>query len=196
MKVLGISGSPRKGGNTETLLDEALAGAHEAGAETEKIILSTCRYQSCLSCGACEKAGICIQKDDMQGIYGKIALADVMIFASPMYFYTVSGWAKSAIDRSQALWSRKYILKEPSFAVNKKAYFIGVGATKGERLFEGAKLVMKYFYDATGYEAAGELLIKSIDKKGDIRNYPEYLKAARSLGEKAAEGARHSLAGF
>lgn len=189
MKVIGISGSPRRDGNTETLLEKALAGAREVGAETEKIVLSTCRYQSCLSCGACEKTGICVQKDDMQVVYEKIASADVMIFASPMYFYAVSGWAKSAIDRSQAFWSRKYILKEPSFAVNKKAYFIGVGATKGERLFESTKLVMKYFYDATGYEAAGELLIKNIDKKGDIQNYPEYLEAARSLGKKAAEGA-------
>ncbi|UWG98899.1 flavodoxin family protein [Dehalobacter sp. DCM] len=186
MKILGISGSPRRGGNTEILLDEALDAASKSGAQTEKVILSTYRYSPCLSCGACEKTGRCIQQDDMLGIYEKIALADGMIFASPMYFYTVSGWAKSAIDRSQAFWSRKYILKDPVFSVNKKAYFIGLGATKGERLFEGTNLVMKYFYDAIGYEAAGELLIKGIDKKGDILNYPKHLEAARLLGGKAA----------
>jgi len=104
-------------------------------------------------------------KDDMQELYEKIADSDAMIFASPIYFYGVSAWRKSAIDRCQALWARKYILKAPRFTAGKKGYFICVGATKGERLFEGAKLTMKYCFDAAGYEPAGELLVKGVDAR-------------------------------
>lgn len=187
MHILGISGSPRRGGNTEILLDEALNGAREADSETEKIVLSELRYLSCFACGACEKTGNCIQNDDMQVMYEKIDAADAMIFASPIYFYSISGWAKGAIDRAQALWSRKHILKDPRYEVKKKAYFIGVGATKGQHLFDGSKLIMKYFYEATGFEAAGELLIKGVDQKGDILNCPDYLQEAYKLGQAAAQ---------
>lgn len=186
MFVLGIAGSPRKGGNTETLLDEALFAAYSHGAQTEKVILSTQKIAPCIGCGSCEKTGNCIQKDDMQSLYDKVIAADVIIFASPIYFYSVSAVAKCAIDRIQALWSRKYMLKDPRYYENKKGYFISVSATKGERVFEGAQLVMKYFFDAAGYELAGELLIKGIDSKGKIKDHPEYLQAARELGEEAA----------
>lgn len=186
MRILGLSGSPRKGGNSETLLDQALAAAGEAGAQTEKVALSAYRISPCLGCGACEKKGICIQKDEMHDLYEKIAEADVIILASPIYFYSVTAWAKMAIDRCQALWSRKYVLKDPRFTAGKKGYFIGVGATKGDRLFEGARLVLKYWFDAAGYVPAGELLVRGVDGKGEILNYPEYLEAARKLGEEAA----------
>ncbi|WP_407314059.1 flavodoxin family protein [Desulfosporosinus sp. SB140] len=183
--VLGISGSPRRGGNSETLLDEALLGAHEAGAQTEKVILSALKFSPCISCGACLKSGVCVQKDEMQGLYAKILATDVLIFASPIYFYSVSAWTKSAIDRCQALWARKYVLKDQYFKTQKKGYFIAVGASKGNQLFEGAKLVMKYFFDATGYTLAGKLLVDGVDGKEEILKYPEYLKDAHRLGAEA-----------
>lgn len=186
MRTLGLSGSPRRGGNSETLLDQALAAAGEAGAQTEKVVLSAHRLSPCLGCGACEKQGICIQKDDMQELYEKIAEADAIILASPIYFYSVTAWAKVAIDRCQALWSRKYVLKDPRFSAGKKGYFIGVGATKGDRLFEGSKLILKYWFDAAGYVPAGELLVRGVDEKGEILKSPEYLEAARRLGKEAA----------
>lgn len=186
MLVLGVSGSPRRGGNTEILLDEALAAAREAGAETKKVVLSELKYSSCISCGACEKTGVCSLKDDMQALYELIGAADAMIFSSPIYFYAVSGWSKCAIDRAQALWARKYILKDPRYTADKKGYFICIGATRGPRLFEGAKLTMKYFFDAAGYTPAGELLVNGIDEKGDIRRYPEHMASARDLGAAAA----------
>jgi len=180
--VLGIAGSPRRGGNTETLLDIALSGANNAGSQTEKIILSDYCFSPCMSCGACNKTGECILKDDMQIIYKKILDADVMIFASPIYFYSVSAWSKSVIDRCQALWSRKYILKDPIMMSKKRRYFISVGATNGPRLFEGARLTMKYFFDAAGYEPCGELLISGVDHKGEILKHDEFLQTAYKLG--------------
>ena len=182
MLVLGLAGSPRRGGNSEILLDEALAGAKEAGASVEKVVLSTRSFSPCISCGKCEKTGICVINDDMQDIHKLISDCDAMVFASPIYFYSVSAWAKAAIDRSQALWSRKYILKDPRFTADKKGVFIGVGATKGSKLFDGTLLTMKYYFDAAGFYPAGELLIRGVDEKGDICNHPEHLTDAKALG--------------
>lgn len=188
MLVLGVSGSPRRGGNTEILLDEALTAARAAGSETQKIVLPVLKYASCMACGACESTGICIQKDDMQEIYEMIGAADAMIFSSPIYFYAVSGWSKCAIDRAQALWARKYRLKDPRYTGEKKGYCIFVGATRGARLFDGARLTMKYFYDAAGFVPSGDVAVNGIDEKGDIRQRSEHMEAARRLGAAAAGG--------
>lgn len=182
-----MSGSPRRGGNSEILLDEALLGARESGALTEKVIISENKFSPCIGCGACNKAGVCALKDDMQELYKKIIEADVLILASPIYFYAVSAWAKSAMDRCQALWAKKYKLKDPLLLTNKKGYFISVGASKGDRLFEGAKLSIKYFFDAAGYQYAGELLINGVDGKGEILKSPEHLQAAYTLGQETVK---------
>ncbi|NLM46675.1 MAG: flavodoxin family protein [Firmicutes bacterium] len=186
MLVLGLAGSPRRNGNTEILLDEALAGAREAGAETEKIVLCTLKYSPCISCGSCEKTGRCVLQDDMQMVNERIIAADALIFATPNYFYNVSAWAKAAIDRSQALWARKHVLKDERLRQNKPGYLISVGATKGKNLFKGTMLTMQYYFEATGFVPAGRLLIRGVDAKGDIKKYPEYLTAAVQLGREAA----------
>lgn len=186
MLVLGIAGSPRRDGNSEILLDEALAAAAAQGVMVEKVVLSALKFLPCISCGACDNTGVCTLDDEMQPLYEKIGAAQAMIFASPMYFYTVSAWAKSAIDRAQALWSRKYVLKDPRYTAAKAGYFIGVGATRGGKLFDGALLTMKYYFDAAGYREAGNLLVRGMDEKGAVKAFAETIEAARQLGEKAA----------
>ncbi len=188
MLILGLAGSPRRGGNSEILLDEAMWGAKEAGAETEKIVLSSLCVQPCISCGACEKTGECAVRDDMQEIYSRLEAAGGIILASPIYFYSVSGFAKAVIDRAQAMWSRRYVLKDPEAPKGKKGAFIGVGATRGEKVFEGACLTVKYFYDAVGAGYDRELLVKGVDAKGAIRDYPQYLRQARELGRLLVSG--------
>lgn len=103
MRVLGIVGSPRKGGNTEIMMKEALEGAGEAGAETELVLLADKNIAPCDGCGACGKNGICKIKDDMQAIYQQLELADGVIFGTPVYFLNVSAQAKAVIDRTYAL---------------------------------------------------------------------------------------------
>jgi len=186
MLVLGIAGSPRRDGNSEILLDEALAAAAAQGVMVEKVVLSALKFLPCISCGACDKTGVCTLDDEMQPLYEKIGAAQALIFASPMYFYAVSAWAKSAIDRAQALWSRKYVLKDPRYTAAKAGYFIGVGATRGGKLFDGALLTMKYYFDAAGYRPAENLLVRGMDEKGAVKAFAETLEAARELGRKAA----------
>ena len=100
MKVLGIVGSPRKGGNTEILVEEALAAAHEAGAQTELVSVAGKNITPCDGCSSCRRAGVCHIKDDMQSIYQQLESADAIIFGSPVYFGSVSAQVKAIIDRT------------------------------------------------------------------------------------------------
>lgn len=102
MKILGIACSPRKGGNTEILVREALEGARERGSETELILVADMNIAPCDACGACLENGICRIKDDMQTIYQQLELADGVIFGTPVYFVNVSAQAKAVIDRTYA----------------------------------------------------------------------------------------------
>jgi multimeric flavodoxin WrbA len=184
MKVLGIMGSPRRQSNTEILLDKALEGAREAGAQVEKVLISKLKISPCLEIYACRKDGNCAIKDDMQSLYKKLLEADYVIFASPMFFYGVTSQAKAVIDRCQALWVRKHVLgmgKEDKR--ERRGVFISVGATGGTKLFDGAVLTVKYFFDAVGVEYAGDLLVRGIDNKAQIKEHPTALEDAFCLGQ-------------
>lgn len=100
MKVLGIVGSPRKGGNTEIMMREALESARKAGAETELILVADNNISPCNGCGACMNGKGCVIDDDMQNIYEKFINADGIIFGTPVYFINVSAQAKAIIDRT------------------------------------------------------------------------------------------------
>lgn len=187
MKVLGIFGSPRRGGNTELLLEETLKGAQKEGAEVERIYLTDFTITPCKECHGCDQTGECIILDDMQKIYPILLDADIIILASPIFFYGISAWAKALVDRCQALWSRKYLVKNLSFGKNgkkRKGFFVSVGATKGPKVFDGAILTAKYFFDVLNAEYVGELVFRGIDGKGDILKYPEALEQAFEEGRK------------
>lgn len=103
-KVLVLLVSPRKNGNTDRLADEFVRGALDAGNRAEKIFLRDMNIKDCIGCGACQRnGGSCIHKDDMQQIYGKLVEADVIAFASPVYFYSWTSLMKRAVDRTFAV---------------------------------------------------------------------------------------------
>ena len=185
MKVLGIMGSPRMQGNTDLLLDESLKGAVSQGAETEKILADKLTIAPCKEYYACLNDGKCVIKDDMDDIYDKLLGADAIIVASPMFFYTVSAQLMVLISRCQALWARKYVLKNMDIP-EKRGAFIAVGATKGEKLFDGPVLTVKYFFQAINARYEEELLVRGIDKKGEIKDHPTALVDAYEMGKRLA----------
>lgn len=185
MKVLGIMGSPRIKGNTDLLLDEALKGARSRGAEVEKIIVDKLNIAPCREYYGCLKDGNCVIRDDMDALYPKILEADAIIVASPIFFYTVSAQLMLLISRCQALWARRYVLKNMDIPV-KKGALIAVGATKGAKLFDGPRLTMRYFFQAINAEYAEELLIRGVDKRGEIKEHPTALADAYIIGQKMA----------
>jgi multimeric flavodoxin WrbA len=182
-------GSPRIKGNTDLLLEEALTGARSQGAEVEKIVVDKLKISPCREYYGCLKDGNCVIRDDMDNIYPKLLGADGIIVASPIFFYGLPAQLKVLIDRCQALWARRYILHNlPDSAA--KGVFIAVGATRGERLFSGSILTVKYFFKAIGVEYIGELLVRGVDKRGEIKQHPTALGEALELGKRLASQIR------
>ena len=187
MKVLGLFGSPRRGGNTDLLLEEMLRGAQSQGTEIEKIFLSVWDISGCRECRKCEVDGNCVVQDQMQKLYPKLLQADYVILASPIFFCGVTAQAKRMIDRCQALWARKYILKKTSVqekSARRKGWFISVAGSRGEKVFQGAILTVRYFFDTLNVEYAGELIFRGIDGKGAIKKPPSALKEAFQAGQR------------
>lgn len=186
MKVLAFNASPRRKGNSEVLLDAVAKGVQAAGGEMEIVRLADCDIAPCISCGACNKTGVCAVKDDMTALYEKIDRSCCIILASPIYFYGVTAQGKAFVDRSQALWSRKYLLKEHHTHIDgmeRRGFFISVAATRGERIFEGAELTAKYFFDAIDVAFVSSLLVKGIDKRGEMANDVEQMQQAEQFGK-------------
>lgn len=173
MLVLGLQGSPRKKGNTNYLLSEFMAAAERLGAKTQTIHVDEKDIVPCKEYIVCEKKGFCPIKDDMsREIYALLRRADVIVMASPIFFYNVTAQMKALIDRSQTLWARKYKLQLTDPARNyRKGFMLAVGATKGKNLFEGVSLTAKYFFDAVGAEYAGRLTYRHIENKGDMEKH-------------------------
>jgi multimeric flavodoxin WrbA len=188
MKVLGIYGSPRKGGNTDQLLDKALEGAESAGAEISRVYARDLKMGGCIGCGGCDKTGICVVDDDMQTVYPLLDEADIIFLASPIYFYGLTAQVKALVDRSQAMWSRKMLKKTPEerkVYTSGKGYLIAVGATRGKRLFDGVQMIVRYFFDALDMSYEGGLLLDQLEERKAVRKKPETLEKSFELGRSA-----------
>lgn len=185
MKVLAISASPRRNGNTELLLKEAIRGAEEAGAKVKLIRLRELRITPCLECLSCHKDGRCVVQDDMQRLYPELLEMDGLIFASPIFFMGITAWGKGFIDRCQPFWAMKYVLKGglPIGGRRRKGIFISVGGTRYKFLFDGPRRVMKSLFHVLDVEYEGEVLVRGVDEKGEILKHPEALELAYELGK-------------
>jgi len=175
MFVLGLQGSPRKKGNTNYLIKTFMNEAEKSGARTHVLEVAEKNIVPCIGCGVCEKKGFCVTKDDDMTlqIYPLLRKADVIVLASPIYFYSVTAQLKALIDRSQTLWSRKYRLKiEDPKRKTRRGFLLALGATKGKNLFEGVKLTAQYFFDAVRASYEGSLTYWQIEHPGDMEKHP------------------------
>jgi len=189
MRVLGIAGSPRRGGNTDLLLAEFMRGAASKGVEVKTFVLNDLDIAPCQHCDACLKAGKCRIDDDMQMVYRELEQADLIVLASPIQFTGVTAQMKTMIDRLQALWARKYVLKIPPLGDERerKGFFISVGGRKVANLFEPALEMVKTVFRILNITYAGELLFRGIDEKGAIKSHPDALLQAFMAGQKLVE---------
>jgi multimeric flavodoxin WrbA/protein-tyrosine-phosphatase len=180
MFVLGLQGSPRTKGNTSVLLSAYLAEAERLGAQTEYVDVAKKNISPCKECGTCDKKGFCPIEDDMQEIYPLLRRADIIVMATPVFFYGPTAQIKALIDRSQALWARRYVhgLIDPGRKW-RRGFLLSVGATKGKNLFEGVLLTAKYFFDAVGARFDGSLTYKQIEASGDIKKHPTAITDAK-----------------
>ena len=184
-KVVAIYGSPRRKGNTALLLQEAVRGAREAGAEVEEVFLRDLKMSPCLEIYECKNSGRCAIQDDFQKVYESILTSQVVMLASPIFFYSVSAHTKILMDRCQSLWVKKHWLEETSSGEGpsgRKGLFISVGATRGKKLFDGTLLTVRYYFEAIDCELWKSLLYRELDFEGDVLKHPEYLEEAHQAG--------------
>jgi len=194
IRVLGIAGSPRRQGNTETLLGRFLAGAESAGAQVEKIVLAQLKIGGCIACDGCWDDGHCIVQDDFQPVYEKLVAADVIALAAPQFFRNVPSQVKALIDRTQCQWARKFVLKAPLAAtpaghVRRRGVFTSVGGTVPRPDFSGAIRTVKGFFGLYEADYWAELLYGPVDAKGDILKHPTALQESFDLGMRAVNEA-------
>lgn len=130
------------------------------------------------------ETGHCLVQDEMQVVYEALDGSNRIVIASPIYFYSVTAQTKLIIDRTQALWSRKRLEQRPAAPFGRKGFFLSVAATGGKRLFDGAILTVRYFFDAIDAQSCGELVYAGFDEKGAIRKHPTALQECFEAGSK------------
>lgn len=169
-KVLIISGSPRKGGNSDTLCDQFAKGAEESGNEVEKVMLKERKIAYCTGCGACYSKHVCSQKDDMAEILEKMIEADVIVLASPVYFYSINGQLKTFIDRCCACYQE---------IKNKDFYFIITAADGNVSNMQRTIETLRGFTEdcLPGANEAGIIYGVGAWNKGDILSTPAFEEA-------------------
>ena len=174
MLILGLQGSPRKKGNTNFLLTTFLKAAEQRGAATRIISVAESNILPCKEYVVCEKKGTCPIDDDMAGeIYGLLRQAEVVVLASPIFFYNMTSQLKSLVDRCQVFWARKYRLKlSDPLKATRRGYLLSVAATRGKTLFDGLQLTTKYFFDAIDARFDGSLVYRGMEGPKDMANHP------------------------
>ncbi len=190
MKLLVLLGSPRKGGNSETLARKVAEAVEQSrGGAVEYKRLNDLSIRPCQGCGGCEKTGDCVIKDDMTEIYQAADAADRILLVSPVYFYALSAQCKICGDRFQARWSRKYLLKERFRAdEGRKGYLLSTAATKGLKIFESSILTARYIFDAMDVKYGGEFLVQGVDKRKAVLEFPGEMAKAEQFGKDMVAG--------
>lgn len=189
MKVLGLMGSARRDGNTNDLLDVALKGAAEAGAETEKLVLADYRIHQIADCKVCRQRGRCINDDDLPFVIEKLLDADVHIWASPVYWYTVSGLVKVLLDRFSCFL---YWHPEVRFEERMRGKGAAIIAVQEEQEAERAQHLLgclKWSFEFLGQHFLGYVLGPG-GSRGTALKDEQVVQKAYELGRKAAEFAR------
>lgn len=189
MFVLGIQGSPRKKSNTETLLKWFLEAAADRGADTLMFDVGRKRVEPCRELIVCEKKGYCPIDDDMKHeVYPLLRRADVVVAATPIFFYNATAQLKALIDRSQTLWARKYRfrLQDPGDGM-RRGFLLSVAATRGKTLFEGLELTARYFFDAVAASYDGSLTYRGIEHRGDMEKHPSARQEVEAAVDKLVE---------
>ena len=181
MKVIAIDGGPRKKGSTTTLVSHIMKGAEKKGAETEIISLYDLNYSGCHGCLYCKSHDSCAQDDDMNIVYEKIRDADVILFATPVYFAQMTGHLKICIDRLYALIDAEYMSRLP---VGKK---FGVVVTQADESTPFCEIIYKTIEFAMEFlkiESCGSINANGVQQAADLLQMTDLLAKAEAFGDK------------
>ncbi|MCP1661494.1 MAG: flavodoxin family protein [Methanocalculus sp. MSAO_Arc1] len=190
IRVLAFAGSPRRHGNSETLLDWVLDRMQqEQDTDVLKYALTEITIAPCKGCNACEKLNTCVQKDDLVWVEEKILEADIIILSAPIFCMGIAAQAKALIDRAQVFRSRKYVLKLPVVPAERKGKRIGIFlASAGQDwdfVFDAAVPSVKCLFNVIDVKNKDirYLMVNNVDEKGAVNDHPTAQKDARALAD-------------
>lgn len=196
MKVLAVLGSPIRKRNSETLVNKVIESvkdhvSKDVSLEVDVVSVQSLKVSPCVACDRCTRIKGCVFQDDMIYLYKAFNESDIILFASPLYFNSVSAQAKAIIDRCQAIFSSKYVLKDPMIDRDRKrlGLFIstaGVDMNDDPELFKGTLPVMDLFFRSINTEYLGNLFVGNVDRVKVMDN-PEALDSAKEWGLVLAE---------
>jgi len=184
-RTLGFSGSPRRRGNTETLVDEVLRGAEQAGASVDKVILSECDIAPCDACGVCEASGECVHQDDMEALFDKMRRSQVWVLGTPVYWWGPSAQIKLFIDR----WYAKVFLEEDKAIFKGRRIVLAIPMGDGDA--GTPRNTVGMFTDALAYVEAdlvATVLAPNVNDRGEVADHADVMAAARQAGRQAVSG--------
>lgn len=179
MKVIGIVSSPRKGANSQALVEHILSGAEKAGAKIELVRLSDLDIRPCIGCNGCKKGNGCVQKDDFAGLVRKLETTDAVVFGSPVYWGRLNAQAYPFIDRC-------YSLLKPDFSTDfPKGKKIALALTCGSLGAETTKPLdayVKHIFSFLGFADAGFVWQNQCFAPDDLAKFTDTIRNAESLG--------------
>jgi multimeric flavodoxin WrbA len=191
MKVLAIYGSPRKGGNTDTLMDEAIKGILEVspGAEVERVRAVDMDISACKACGDCDDAGVCSTDDGMHPLYDSLEGADILLISSPVFFMGVPAQLKAMIDRCQCLWVKNHVLdKERIGRMGPRvAALLSAAGQEQEKNFVGLDHAMISWTGSLGFHYDEKMFVDRKDRFGAVKADSTILNNARELGHRLVQ---------
>lgn len=202
IKVLAFAGSPRRGGNSETLLDWVLdAMRREPDVMIEKVPLDEADVHPCRGCNACEKLNKCVQRDGMDVLHDKIVSCNILILAAPIFCMGINSQSKALIDRFQVFRSRKYVLRlpvvQPELKGKRLGIFISTAGQQWDYVFDGAVPTVKCFFHVVDIrdKDISYLMVNGVDEKGAVLSHPSAKKDAEQLARNVIDDVRRRLDG-
>jgi multimeric flavodoxin WrbA len=186
-KIIALLGSPLLQGNTARLLDRAIQGAQDAGADVEKMEVTTLNFKACREIFYCREHETCAMKDDMTDLYEKFRDIDGVIIGTPVMTMGIPGVLKSFMDRFQVYFMAKYVRKKSMVQKEKRkmrlGLYLGISGMNIPEVFDGAKLTVHAFFDIIDVQYWGDLLINDMDTIQDLTTRPELLEEAYKKGK-------------
>ena len=179
-QVLGIVGSPRRGGNTDALVDAVLSGALEAGAHVEKVLLGDLDIAPCRACDACQRTGVCVQEDDMAALLLKMQASQVWVLGTPVYWWGPTAQFKAFLDRwygsdRKAVFPGKRVILTIPF---EDTYAAAPRHTVG---------ILTEALNYVGAEVVATVLAPGVYRRGEVRRRADLMEAAHRTGREIVE---------
>ena len=180
--IIILKGSPREGGNSNVLAEQAKAGAEAEGASVESFYLHGMDIRPCDGCDSCVETGVCVVKDDMQKLYPRLLSADAVILASPIYWFTYSAQLKLCIDRLYAIWNFKHdLFKGKPFGVILTYGDSDLYTSGGINAIHTFETMFRFLEaDVVGW------VYGTLSNVGDAQKNPELMEKAFQLGKQIA----------